>query len=602
MSQLKENLVVIIPAYEPPQEFVDYAREVAGMAKSLVVVNDGSDERYDAIFDEIAKIENVHYLTYEANHGKGYALKHAFRFCIENFAPDTTLVTADCDGQHKVKDIVNVYKAAQDHPEALVLGSRDFTLPNVPKRSRAGNTQMRWQFKAFYGLSVYDTQTGLRGFSAELAKSFLNIKGDRFEFELGELIWASKAKIEIYETPIDTVYPENPTEHVSHFKTISDSLRVMGVMLTNLGYYLLSSVLSAVVDVLVFFLLSAVVFPEVTWYYTLAATVTARVTSSIINFTFNYKYVFGGAGRAALIRYYILWACQLCASYGIASFFSKVVMFAGVALTVAKGIGDLCLALLSYQIQQHWVFRGRDPKKFWGPLVTNLQSIVRPFSKKYRCNVLPYDEGAVYVCRHLDMHGPMTTLKWLPFHTHPMVFSPFFTESECYRQYADYTFTVRVGKPAGKFNMKAYLASRAVPKLVRSIRAVPVYRGTMGAYKTMRYAVDHLVKKQSVIVYPDIDYVGEGGESDIYDGFLYLGELYHRQTGKSLRFIPLYIDDERATITAYDAVYVDKFKEDAPRAKLYLKAAINGRPYDAEYVPESMYLGRSIPEDGGAKD
>ncbi len=597
MQGLKENLVVIIPAYEPPREFVDYAREVAGMVKNLVVVNDGSGEKYDAIFDEIASIDNVHYLTYDRNHGKGYALKHAFSHCIENFAPDTILVTADCDGQHKVKDIVNVYKAANDHPTALVLGSRDFTLPNVPKRSRAGNTQMRWQFKAFYGLSVYDTQTGLRGFTVELAKSFIKIRGDRFEFELGQLIFASKAKLPIYETPIDTVYPDDPTEHISHFKTISDSMRVMGVMLTNLGYYLLSSVLSAVVDVLLFFILSALVFPEVTWYYTLIATVSARVTSSIINFTFNYKYVFGGAGRSAIIRYYILWACQLCASYGIASFFSKVVMFAGVALAVAKGIGDLCLALLSYQIQQHWVFRGRDPKKFWGPVVANMQSIARPFSKKYRCNVLPYDEGAVYVCRHLDMHGPMTTLKWLPFHTHPMVFSPFFTEAECYRQYADYTFTVRVGKPAGKFNMKAYLASRVVPKLVRSIKAVPVYRGTMGAYKTLKLAVEHLINNQSVIVYPDIDYVGEGGESDIYDGFLYIGELYRRQTGKSIRFIPIYIDDERATMTAYDAVYCDKFKEDAPRAKEYLICAINGRPYDSEYVPESMLLGRK-PEDG----
>ena len=49
----KENLIVIIPAYEPPREFVDYARRVAEFARELVVVNDGSGSEYDGIFKEI---------------------------------------------------------------------------------------------------------------------------------------------------------------------------------------------------------------------------------------------------------------------------------------------------------------------------------------------------------------------------------------------------------------------------------------------------------------------------------------------------------------------------------------------------------------------
>ena len=78
MNNPKENLIVIIPAYEPPKEFVAYAKEVSSFAKALVVVNDGSAEKYNPIFEEIAKVDNVIYLTYEENHGKGYALKTAF--------------------------------------------------------------------------------------------------------------------------------------------------------------------------------------------------------------------------------------------------------------------------------------------------------------------------------------------------------------------------------------------------------------------------------------------------------------------------------------------------------------------------------------------
>ena len=80
----KEKLIVIIPAYEPPREFIDYARGVAGFAGELVVVNDGSGREYDDVFNEIEAIDNVKYITYGENHGKGYALKQAFKYCAEN--------------------------------------------------------------------------------------------------------------------------------------------------------------------------------------------------------------------------------------------------------------------------------------------------------------------------------------------------------------------------------------------------------------------------------------------------------------------------------------------------------------------------------------
>jgi len=307
----KQNLIVIVPAYEPPAEFIDYAKEVAASAKRLVVVNDGSNSSYDSVFEEIAAIENVDYLTYGENHGKGYALKYAFKHCIESFSADDIIVTADCDGQHKVKDVMGVFRVVSDRKEGLVLGSRDFNEKNVPKRSRFGNTFTRRLYKLLYGLKLYDTQTGLRGFTVELAKSLIKIKGDRFEYELGQLIWTKKNGVPIYETPIDTVYPENVEDHVSHFRTIRDSLRVMGVMLSNLAWYLCSSVLSAVVDVAAFFVLSSIIFPGGLWYEILIATVGARIISSIVNFSFNYKYVFQGAGKSALLRYYILWTCQL---------------------------------------------------------------------------------------------------------------------------------------------------------------------------------------------------------------------------------------------------------------------------------------------------
>ena len=350
----KENLIVIIPAYEPPMEFIAYAKEVSEFVKALVVVNDGSSREYDSVFAEISAIENVKYITYENNHGKGYALKQAFGYCAETFDEGDICVTADCDGQHAVEDLIRVAEASSEHPETLILGSRDFELANVPKRSKAGNTNIRRMFRLLYGLKLNDTQTGLRGFSVSLAKRFLEVRGERFEYEMEMLIWSQKNDVDILEVPIRTIYPENPEDHVSHFKTFTDSVKVVSVTLKNLNWYILSSVLSAILDVLVFHLLASVILGDISALNTLIATVVARIVSSILNFLLNKKLVFGGKSKRSIYRYYILWLCQMGASYGLVFLFGNVL---GLPMTPMKIVGDLFLAFCSYQIQRAWVFK-----------------------------------------------------------------------------------------------------------------------------------------------------------------------------------------------------------------------------------------------------
>jgi len=109
----------------------------------------------------------------------------------------------------KIEDIFNVYSAIKTHKNDLILGSRNFDLPNVPKKSKAGNLTTRRIFGALYGIKLYDTQTGLRGFTVGLAKHLVNVKGEHFEYEMNVLIYAKKHNIRILETPIETVYPEN---------------------------------------------------------------------------------------------------------------------------------------------------------------------------------------------------------------------------------------------------------------------------------------------------------------------------------------------------------------------------------------------------------
>ena len=66
--------------------------------------------------------------------------------------------------------------------------------------------------------------------------------------------------------------------------------------------------------------------------------------------------MFGGrpSGRT-LLRYYCLWGSQLLCSYLLLLFLEW--LLPGIWPTVNKAAGDIILAICSYQIQMHWVFR-----------------------------------------------------------------------------------------------------------------------------------------------------------------------------------------------------------------------------------------------------
>jgi len=579
---MERKFIVIIPSYEPEESFVEYAKLVLSRADKLVVVNDGSNESFDGIFNEIKKLDNAEVIEYRPNHGKGYALKQAFQYCVDNYGNNDIIITADCDGQHKVEDVFKVYNVVSDHPEGLVLGSRDFDQKNVPPKSKAGNKNIRRIFKFFYGINVNDTQTGLRGFTVGLAEKFLEIKGDRFEYEMAQLIFAQKRNIPIYETPITTVYPDEPQDHKSHYRPFRDSMRVLGVTLRNFNWYMLSSAVSAILDVMIFWIVARILFTQTTAVNTLIATVSARVCSSIANFAFNWKFVFGGASKKSIFKYYILWFCQLGASYGLVFLFGN---FLGFNLVAAKVIGDIGLAIISYQIQCHWVFK-HESTTFYGPLGSFALFCARKTSKRYTSFVIPYnDEPVVYVCKNLHMHGPFTMLKWIGFDIHHMTLSVFFNYKEAYNQYANFTFTEKVGKKKKKFNLKASISAWFVPKLVKSMRAIPTYRGGNNALSTFKCALEHLKNGEAVSVCPDMEYTsGYDKVSDIYNGFLLLSRLYKKETGKDLKFIPIIIDDERKRITQGEPIIVEDFRKDANSATLKIIEGINTLPVPKELV------------------
>lgn len=270
--------IVVIPAYEPNEKLIKLTEELKEKKLLVVVVDDGSGEKYSNIFD---RLSGVKVLRHEQNRGKGAALKTAFRYIKETFNGDNfAIVTADSDGQHSPCDIVRVAARAALDEESLVIGVRNFDGSKVPIRSKLGNKITLKLFRLTSGSNICDTQTGLRGFSAKHLGEMLKIPGERYEYEMNMLMIWAKENRPFYELKIETIYENN--NEGSHFNTVQDSVRIYKEILK----FALSSILSFFLDYGLYTLQIFLGLPLVT------SNVTARIISAGFNFFVNKKIVF----------------------------------------------------------------------------------------------------------------------------------------------------------------------------------------------------------------------------------------------------------------------------------------------------------------------
>jgi len=350
-------VIILIPAFEPDGKLVRLVAELNQVPGEhrVLVVNDGSDPRFDPLFEEVQMLGAM-VIGHRPNRGKGFALKRGFSYVTAHF-PGQSVVCADSDGQHSVSDILSVGAACQSDPNRIVLGSRAFT-GEIPLRSRFGNAATRTALRAASGLGLQDTQTGLRGYPPSLLGWLGTVDGERFEYEINVLLEAQRNGIAVHEVPIETIYIDDNAS--SHFRPLIDSIRVYLPLIK----FSMSSLVSFVLDFVLVLVAMALTGNL------LLSVVVARISSATLNFTVNRRLVFDPAGRSplpsAIARYATLAAGILIANYGI-----LFVLHASmaVALPIAKLATEAFLFAASFLVQKHFVFvwpgkgRGRDESR-----------------------------------------------------------------------------------------------------------------------------------------------------------------------------------------------------------------------------------------------
>lgn len=201
------KICVIIPAYNEAEVIGNVVTGIRNALDStkynfeIVVVNDQSTDDTSAI----AKRRKATVIDHLINQGAGGATSTGLRYATKNNFD--LAVTMDADGQHDPNDVIKCINAAIDSTTDLLIGSRLINSKGMSRLKIIGNKGLTLITWLLFGVSVTDSQSGLRVFSKE-ALNTLEWKSTNYDF-CSEMIWRAKqSRLSISEHPIRAVYTE----------------------------------------------------------------------------------------------------------------------------------------------------------------------------------------------------------------------------------------------------------------------------------------------------------------------------------------------------------------------------------------------------------
>lgn len=212
----------MIPAYEPDEQLIRLVKGLQAEDFSVLVVDDGSGEKYADIFEQAGRFSTV--VTREQNGGKGAALKTGMRYIRENLPDCTGLVTCDADGQHKIEDVVRVREQLHRGNQFVLTIRQREKSSKIPFRSRIGNNLSRFVYAMLTNKYLSDNQSGLRGFSRNHLDWLIEVEKNNYDYEMNVLYYAAKMGLKITTIPIESIYIDN--NQSSHFNPIGDTVKI----------------------------------------------------------------------------------------------------------------------------------------------------------------------------------------------------------------------------------------------------------------------------------------------------------------------------------------------------------------------------------------
>lgn len=202
---------LILPCFHPP---ANWAQNIVAQYKllcehihdpiELILVEDGDNSVRESDLSMLnAAIPAFHFVKYEVNHGKGYAVRKG-----AELAKGDIIIYTDIDFPYTTDSITNIYQALRNNECDVAAGVKNEDYyKHVPFSRRVISKNFRRLIKVFLSIPITDTQCGLKGFQKELKLLFLKTTIERYLFDLEFIRNSYKKGFNVKAIPIE-IKPE----------------------------------------------------------------------------------------------------------------------------------------------------------------------------------------------------------------------------------------------------------------------------------------------------------------------------------------------------------------------------------------------------------
>jgi glycosyltransferase involved in cell wall biosynthesis len=221
------KITAVIPVYNHELAVPAVAATLRQHGLPVVLVDDGSAESCRLALEKLSAQTGDALVRLPVNGGKGAAVIAGLREAQKRGY--THALQVDADGQHDLTDVPKFLAAAEAEPEAIVCGRPvfDTSIPKVRFLSRYITHALVW----LQTLSFSQVRDSMCGFRLYPVRTVLEVVdrdgvGTRMDFDvelLVKLVWRGHV-LRWIDTRVSY-----PTDGISHFRMLSDNLRLAGM-------------------------------------------------------------------------------------------------------------------------------------------------------------------------------------------------------------------------------------------------------------------------------------------------------------------------------------------------------------------------------------